>query len=302
MVVSYIQPVNTTYEPFSHEPEYIQANRGFVQRQPLGQVRRFLDLACGTGTVTEPLLAAAPTAHLNGIDYDPVQIDLAEDYFRRQGYAVRRGFELTDEYHDGRPELVFGVGSADELPFPDAAFDCVTIGNAIHVMPDKDKFCAEVSRVLKPGGLFGFNSAFYAGTYPKGTERHFYDWMRLATLYIDDLNQKLKAENKEPIRRIHGKSHKAFKNRWYSPEEWTDLLAKHGLLAHDVNERTVLLDERCFAAVGAYGGLAEVLLSGYPVAIASEALQSTAKASLDFYHTEALPRNWLEIWATKRLE
>ena len=60
------------------------------------------------------------------------------------------------------------------------------------------------------------------------------------------------------------------------------------------------LDERCISAVGAYGGFAEVLLSGYPVEVASEALQNTAKASLDLYHLDALPRKWLEIWSTKK--
>ena len=73
------------------------------------------------------------------------------------------------------------MGSADELPFPDESFDCVTIANAIHVMPDKDRFLDRVRRILKPGGVFGFNSAFYAGSYPKGTERHTYEWLKEAT-------------------------------------------------------------------------------------------------------------------------
>ena len=32
------QNVNTTYEPFSQEPEYLEANKGFVQRVSLAGV------------------------------------------------------------------------------------------------------------------------------------------------------------------------------------------------------------------------------------------------------------------------
>lgn len=294
-----IQPVNTTYEPFSREPEYIECNRGFVQRQSLSHVRRFLDLACGTGTVSELLLAAAPKAHLNGIDYDPVQVELATEHFRAAGYEVRHGFELTDEMSGGKPVLVFGVGSADELPFPDGTFDCVTIANAIHVMPDKEQFVRAVSRVLKRGGLFGFNSVFYAGSYPKGTEAHTYEWLKEATFYLNEKNERLRAEGRPTIQRKKGTTRAAFQNRWLNPTEWCDLLSAAGLKAHDVHERSVGMDERCLAAVGAYGGLAEVVMSGYPVAEASEALQATAGIALKRMGLKELPRNWLEVWAKK---
>lgn len=294
-----IQPVNTTYEPFSREPEYIECNRGFVARQSLGHVRRFLDLACGTGTVSELLLAASPPAHLNGIDYDPVQIELAGEHFRGLGYEVRHGLELTERSANGMPVLVFGVGSADDLPFPDGTFDCVTIANAIHVMPDKERFVRAVARVLKRGGLFGFNSVFYAGSYPKGTEAHTYEWLKEATFFINEKNERLIAEGKPAIKRKHGTTRGAFQNRWNSPREWCDLLAAAGLASHDVFERCVWMDERCLAAVGAYGGLAEVVMSGYPVAEASEALQATAGIALKRMGLKTLPRNWLEVWATK---
>ena len=68
---------NTSYEPFSLEPVYIEANRAFVEGQSLDGVQRILDLACGTGTTAELLLGRMPNAHLNGLDFDPVQIESA---------------------------------------------------------------------------------------------------------------------------------------------------------------------------------------------------------------------------------
>jgi hypothetical protein len=167
------------------------------------------------------------------------------------------------------------------------------------MMPDKAKFLNGVHRVLRRGGLFGFNQAFYAGSYPKGTENHLFIWIKEATAYIDRLNKQLKAEGKEPIRRQHGTTRPAFQNRWSTPDEWVARLKEHGYQIKDVHERTVNLDERCLAAVGAYGGFAEVLLSGYPVEAASMALQASAGPSLEAMKLTALPRNWLEVWATK---
>src|SRR5678816_3001286 len=69
--------VNTTYEPFSLEPAYIDANRAFVQQGGLQGRARLLDLACGTGTVSELVLECAPDAHLNGLDLDPQQVELS---------------------------------------------------------------------------------------------------------------------------------------------------------------------------------------------------------------------------------
>jgi ubiquinone/menaquinone biosynthesis C-methylase UbiE len=297
-----LQNVNTTYEPFSREPEYLEANKGFVQRVPLAGVDRFLDLACGTGTVSRMLLEETPGAFLNGVDLDPVQIDLAAEEFAQSGFEVRRGFDLVEDVVEGKPVVVLAVGSANELPFPDGTFGCVTIANAIHMMPDKEKFLREAHRVLRPGGLFGFNSSFYAGTYPTGTERHGFLWLREATLFIDRLNQQLKAEGRveELIRRVHGTTRAAFQNRWYSRDEWSSMLKVASFAVRDVHERVVMMDERCLAAVGAYGGLAEVLMSGYPVETASMALQATAGTGLKALNIDAVPRNWLEIWAVKQ--
>ncbi|MFO1372792.1 MAG: class I SAM-dependent methyltransferase [Candidatus Competibacteraceae bacterium] len=292
--------INTTYELSSITPEYIKANRKFIEQQSLQHTTRILDLACGNGTVSELLSQVAPHAYLHGLDRDPIQIELVTKRFENLGYEVRNSLKVGNDLVHGKPVMSFAVAAADEPPFPDETFDCVVIANAIHLMPDKEKLVAAVSRVIKPGGLFGFNSAFYAGTFPEGTHQFYVEWLSQATRAIQELSDRLQSQGQPPIRRIRDKSQKAFRNRWLSPAEWTELLERQHFNITNLNERVVMLDGDFFAAIGAYAGFAEVLLSGYPVDIAASALQTTAHPALATVGATAIPRNWLEVWAVKR--
>lgn len=293
------QHSDTTYASHSQQLELVDANGAFLDRQSLHHVERFLDLACGPGVVSRMLTERAPAAHLNGVDTDADHIDLACRRFMDLGYEVRRGFDLTSDVVNGRPVMTFGVGSADDLVFADGAFDCVTITNAIHLLPDKKVMVQGAGRVLRPGGLFGFTSAFYAGTFPDGTHSFYHEWMRAAAIRVLEIDRRLKAEGKPGVKRIRGTTRKAFQNRWLSPQEWTDLLAECGFEVVDLHERVLHLDGAFFASIGTYSGLAETLLSGYPLDVACEALGSTAEPTMRALDLEAVPRNWLEIWARR---
>jgi demethylmenaquinone methyltransferase/2-methoxy-6-polyprenyl-1,4-benzoquinol methylase len=50
--------------------------------------------------------------------------------------------------------VAFVQGDAESLPFPDRAFDAVTVGFGLRNLVDLDRGLREISRVLKPGGRF----------------------------------------------------------------------------------------------------------------------------------------------------
>jgi len=66
-----------------------------------------------------------------------------------------------------------------------------------------------------------------------------------------------------------------------------------------VHERNVQMNQRCFETVGAYAGLAEVLMSGFPVELASEALMAAVEPALKSIGAQEIPRLWLEEAAVK---
>lgn len=52
-----------------------------------------------------------------------------------------------------QPHVKFVCGDATALPFPDRAFDAVTMFDVLEHVPDHHKAIAEVQRVLRPGGF-----------------------------------------------------------------------------------------------------------------------------------------------------
>jgi len=101
--------------------------------------------------------------------------------FSADRYGARvTGIDLTDEYVttgrvlcawtglDDRIDLT--QGSATDMPFADATFDCAYMMHVGMNIPDKTALCADVARVLKPGGRFGIYDVMRTGddalTYP----------------------------------------------------------------------------------------------------------------------------------------
>jgi len=277
-----VMEVNTTYEPFSRSPEYVEANRAFVGALGLGSATRLLDLACGTGLMSECALEVRPGLSITGLDLSPEQIDLA-----RQRLAA-----LTP-----RPDVRLLCGSADRLPFLDGEFDACIMGNSIHCLRDLDALLAGIRRVLRPGAVFAFNSSFYAGTFAPGTERFYHEWVKMALLRVQEKDRALRARGETGIPRSRPARGGAFSNRWRTPDEWAAAVGAHGFRVRDVRERTVVMTRTSFEMVGAYAGMAEVLLSGYPVREASAALQIAAGPALAAVGMERVPRLWLELAA-----
>ncbi|HUK55196.1 MAG TPA: class I SAM-dependent methyltransferase [Nitrospiria bacterium] len=280
----------TSYEPYSDEPEYLEANRAFINTLPIESCSDILDLACGTGILSVMMLQAHPKLRIVQSDLSHESLLLTRSRLNRSGFLNREPFDF------GRS---FGLveASADTLPIRDSRFDAVVMGNAIHILPDTDLLLREIRRVLRPGGLLAFNSSFYAGTFSPGTEKFYHQWMIEALRFIKNRDEELKRNGREGIRRVRGRVAAAFSKQWPTLTEWCERLGKNGFRIRSHYERTVMMDQRSFETVGAYAGLACVLLSGYPVTLACEALQAASGPALAAVNMKSVPRLWLEVAA-----
>ena len=64
--------------------------------------------------------------------------------------------------------VTFEPADAEQLPFPDGQFDCVTCRIAPHHFPEIQQFINEAARVLKPGGLLAVVDNVVPGTHLRG--------------------------------------------------------------------------------------------------------------------------------------
>jgi 2-polyprenyl-3-methyl-5-hydroxy-6-metoxy-1,4-benzoquinol methylase len=105
----------------------------FVARRHVEPGMRVLDVACGTGNLAIP--AAKAGAAVTGVDIAPNLLDAARRRAAREGVTV----ELDP-------------GDAEDLPYPDGAFDLVLSMYGAMFAPQPERVAAELLRVCRPGG------------------------------------------------------------------------------------------------------------------------------------------------------
>jgi SAM-dependent methyltransferase len=100
---------------------------------------RVLDVAAGNGNAT--LAAARRFCTVTSTDYVPALLEAGRKRAEAEGQDVH-----------------FQVADAEDLPFPDAAFDVVLSTFGVMFTPDQQKAAAELARVCRPGGKIGLAS------------------------------------------------------------------------------------------------------------------------------------------------
>ena len=100
---------------------------------PVSPGARVLDLACGTGDLTRTL--SRKGFAVIGLDISAEMMEVGK----------RKCADLT-------PQPAFVLGSAEQIPFPDATFDAVTIAFGLRNFDHRAQCLTEIRRVLKPGG------------------------------------------------------------------------------------------------------------------------------------------------------
>ncbi|MFU8883546.1 MAG: bifunctional 2-polyprenyl-6-hydroxyphenol methylase/3-demethylubiquinol 3-O-methyltransferase UbiG [Rhodobacterales bacterium] len=111
----------------------------WFDRQIDWQGKAVLDLGCAGGFMAEALATRGAT--VTGIDPAAAAIAAARAHAGQAGYAI-----------------TYDVGVGEALPYADSAYDAVVCVDVLEHVSDLTQVLAEVARVLRPGGLFLFDT------------------------------------------------------------------------------------------------------------------------------------------------
>jgi SAM-dependent methyltransferase len=152
------QPKDTWASGAAYEP-YVGRWSRLVARVFLGWLavapgRRWLDLGCGTGALSQTILDVAAPAHVTGVDR-------SGDFI---GYARAT---VRD------PRASFEVGDAQALADDGARYDAAVSGLMLNFLPQPQLAVAGMARLVSPGGLVAAYVWDYAGKMQ--LMRHFWE-------------------------------------------------------------------------------------------------------------------------------
>jgi phosphatidylethanolamine/phosphatidyl-N-methylethanolamine N-methyltransferase len=107
--------------------------RAMARQVALLAPESILEVGVGTGLT---LLRYPAQSRVTGVDISPEMLERARS--------------RAEKLPDRRIELK--VLDAEQMPFPDGAFDCVTLPYVLSVTPHPRQLVAELRRVCRPGG------------------------------------------------------------------------------------------------------------------------------------------------------
>jgi 2-polyprenyl-6-hydroxyphenyl methylase / 3-demethylubiquinone-9 3-methyltransferase len=160
-----------------------------VTHEGLGTLdgKRVLDVGCGGGMFSEEL--AKLGAEVTGVDPSAKSIEAG------RAHAAAGGLDITYEH-----------GHGEQLPFDDGRFDLVVCCDVLEHVDDLDTVMAETSRVLKPGGLYLYDTVNRTWVSKLFVIHLFqeWSWTRLVPSGLHDWDSFIRPEEMETLLVAHG--------------------------------------------------------------------------------------------------
>ncbi|HET7789658.1 MAG TPA: class I SAM-dependent methyltransferase [Gemmatimonadales bacterium] len=260
-----------SFTPFTRHPFFTYVNRWMVDRVVQPDRKVVVDLGCGPGAVTKLIverLGEAPDAKVIGVDPSPSAL-------ARARAAV------------GSCVAEFVEGSAEWLSRLVSSADAVVFLNAIHLIHDKPKVLREIRRVLREGGVLGFNSTFFNGAYVEGTGGFWRRWVVRAMQVLKERG----------ITVARSPADKAQALQWLTPDEYSALCVEAGFAAPTCELVQVELPPQSLRDIGNFSLFIEGALPGVPLEEGASALEEGLARTLSELNVSSIARYWMECVA-----
>lgn len=265
----------TSFTQFANARAYRELNRSFVEQAMRGKgITSVVDLGCEAGTTTQLIAENLPERGT------VIGIDPSGPALRRAKTNLRRFDRLVVRFVEGNAEEVAGI--------VEEPVDAVFFLNAIHLVEDKDRVLREIFRILKPGGVFVFNTTFFLGAEPQETQQFyraclFKAFRRLKRTY-----------NLAPQRE------RAAARVGLTAEEYRKALEDAGFVLSRLQTVNVDLPLKACLAMTRFEDFIRGTLPGIPLEIGCAALEKSVVETFEALNMNVLARNWLLVEAMRR--
>jgi len=131
----------TIYDPDDSRARYpsgpVRMEKTISMLRSMGVKGAILDAGCGTGHMAARLLAE---------NFDVHGVDISSEMVKTARLRC-----AEDDF--GNEKINIEVGDLENLDLPDSSFDAVVCLGVLEYLPEDDTALAELTRVLKPGGV-----------------------------------------------------------------------------------------------------------------------------------------------------
>lgn len=264
-----------SFKAFSEQPFYRQVNESLVDRIGLKRGWTVVDVACGSGAVTELILEKIRGAR----DAMVIGLDMSASALKDAREKVAGARDAVVEFVQGQAEEM----SAAVRRAADAVIFC----NGIHYIENKPQVLAEVYRTLRPGGLFAFNTAFFDGALPPETTRFYRRWMMKTVRTLKDQHD------------LRPKRDKVQARKQLSPDQYRELLQAEGFEVRSQELVVAPMSEQGWIAISRFSDFVAGALPGIPIGTGSDVLVESLHETFQELQLQTTPRNWLSIIAAR---
>lgn len=264
-----------SFKAFSSHAFYRVVNAALVERAGLVPGTRVVDVACGSGLVTELILERVRGAR----DALIVALDASAEALRDAKERLAGATGAVVKFVEARAEELSRVLQE--------TVDAVVFCNGIHYIEDKRALLREVYRVLHPGGIFAFNTAFFEGSQVPETLTFYRRWMMRALRTLKTRYGVMPDRTRVQAR------------QQLTPDQYVEALEAEGFRVKCKELVPAYLPEGGWVDISRFKDFAAGTLPGVPVEWACEVLAEAVRETLHEMNLETVPRNWLSVVAER---
>src|SRR5437667_382167 len=142
---------------------------------------------------------------------------------------------------------------------------------------------SQIFRSLRPGGVLAFNTTFFHGAYPEGTQRFYKLWVLRAMRWLVTQGHSVT------------RGAKATAMQWLTVEQYRDALRSVGFADPVIVMHEKPLSAESLQDIGSFSLFIEGALPGVPLEIGAEALRRGVEEAFEELKLANVPRNWLQV-------